>query len=72
MKILVVTNRELKTDFADHRLFGEKVNDKGASEVRLAYAEKNGSKWELDLIKEPKRQNPNNPPSHRTIPNYIS
>lgn len=76
MKLLVITNRNIqKSGAKDEKLFGEQVNDKGASELRLAWAEKRaGGKWRLDLIVEPERQdlNPENLPSQRAFKRYVS
>lgn len=74
MKILVVTNRNIKNGSAtDLNLFGEAVNDKGASEIRLAWAEKvDDANWELALIDEPGTLNPMNLPSRSAFREYIS
>ena len=73
MKILVVTNRKINNSSAtDHTLFGEQVNDKGASELRLAWAEKGaGGKWNLVLIPEPSRLTPENIPSLAAFREYV-
>lgn len=54
MKLLIVTNRRINNESATNEdLFGEKVNVKGASELRLAWAEMNADKsWKLELIPE--------------------
>jgi esterase/lipase superfamily enzyme len=73
MKILVVTNRKINNSSAtDITLFGERVNDKGASELRLAWAEKGaGGKWKLALIPEPSRLTLDNIPSHAAFREYV-
>lgn len=64
MKILVITNRNLMgTNRTDETLFGEDVNNKGASEFRLAWAEKNGKKWQVELVPESNNLNIENLPS---------
>ncbi|MDH3689182.1 MAG: alpha/beta hydrolase [Gammaproteobacteria bacterium] len=54
MAILVVTNRNI-TDATrtDAGLFGERVNTKGPSEIRLAWAQHRRRRWSLQLIPEP-------------------
>ena len=54
MAILVVTNRNIRDSSAtDEGLFGENVNVKGPSELRLAWAEFKNNRWQLELIGEP-------------------
>jgi len=54
MAILVVTNRNIRDSNAtDVTLFGEGVNAKGPSELRLAWAEFKNGRWQLELIDEP-------------------
>jgi len=73
MKLLVVTNRKISNSNAnDITLFGEKVNDKGASELRLAWAEKGaGGKWKLALIPEPDPLTLDNIPSREAFREYV-
>lgn len=53
-RMLVVTNRRLNNPSANNeKLFGENPHINGPAEVRLAWAEKQGKKWKLSLIKEP-------------------
>ena len=64
MAILVVTNRNIQNSRADDEsLFGEGVNVKGPSELRLAWAQHSGDDWRLELIPEPVVLNPMNVPS---------
>jgi len=54
IKMLVVTNRRLENETKnDETMFGENPNINGPAEVRLAWAEKQGKKWNLSLITEP-------------------
>jgi len=73
MKLLVVTNRKIKNSGAnDITLFGEQVNDEGASELRFAWAEKGaGGKWKLALIPEPARLTQDNLPSRAVFREYV-
>ncbi len=53
-KILVVSNRQVTDESAkNERLFGERPNEKGAAEIRLAWAEFKNRKWILEIIPEP-------------------
>lgn len=67
--MLVITNRNiLNISTKDEKMFGEKENEKGASEIRLAHALKNAkgnkkSKWTVDLVNEPEKVSPKNAPS---------
>ncbi len=74
MKLLIVTNRKVRNGSAtDNTLFGETVNDKGASELRLAWAEKiGGGRWKLALIDEPATLTLDNSPSQDAFQNYVS
>lgn len=73
MKILVVTNRNIRNSSAtDEKLFGESVNDRGASELRLAWAENEGGSWKLELIPEPSTLRADNLPSQDAFHNYIN
>ncbi len=64
MAILIVTNRNIRNSNAtDVTLFGEGVNAKGPSELRLAWAEFKNNDWELDLIGEPDEITADNAPS---------
>lgn len=64
MKILVITNRKLMgANRTDETLFGESVNTKGASEFRMAWAEKTGGGWQVDLVPESRTLTPENLPS---------
>ncbi len=68
MAILVVTNRNIANrnrEGAD--LFGDRVNDKGPGEIRLAWAERRRGGWNLDLIPEPDRLRENNRPSRQVF-----
>ena len=65
MAILVVTNRNIvNPDATDVSLFGEGVNAKGPSELRLAWAEYTANDWKLELVPEPDDLNPQTVPSH--------
>ncbi len=74
MKLLVVTNRNIQNSSAtDDTLFGEGVNDKGASELRLAWAQKvGGGKWKLELIPEPSTLTLQNIPSQAAFQDYVT
>lgn len=64
MAILVVTNRNIRdANAGDVSLFGEGVNAKGPSELRLAWAEYTGTDWKLELVAEPADLNPGTVPS---------
>lgn len=73
MKLLIVTNRNIRNSAAtDETLFGEAVNDKGASELRLAWAQKGaGGKWKLELIPEPSTLTLENIPSQIAFQEYV-
>ena len=73
MKMLIVTNRKInKASATDENLFGEEVNDKGASELRLAWAEKGpGGKWVLELIGEPRQLTEANAPSRDAFDTHL-
>jgi esterase/lipase superfamily enzyme len=74
MKLLIVSNRNINNESAtDLSLFGEKVNRQGASEIRLAWAEKGaGGKWKLELIKEPRNLTGDNIPSRSAFLEYLN
>jgi esterase/lipase superfamily enzyme len=73
MKYLIVTNRNLrKKNRTDETLFGEKPNTRGPSELRLAWAEKIGGDWKLELIPEPSTLNSDNLPSQGAFRQYIT
>lgn len=74
MKTLIITNRKVNNSNAtDETLFGEQVNDKGASELRLAWAEKGpGGKWVLELIGEPNQLAEDNMPSREAFNEYVT
>jgi len=64
MAILVVTNRNIRDKNAtDVTLFGEGVNAKGPSELRLAWAEFKNQRWQLELIGEPGNMTADTAPS---------
>ena len=64
MAILVATNRNIANrNRNDPRLFGDRVNSKGPSEIRLAWAERINGRWQLDLVPEPDRLREINRPS---------
>jgi len=73
MKLLVITNRNIKNENAeDLTLFGEEINIEGASNVRLAWAEKvAGGNWKLELIMEPDIIDSSNIPSRSAFKKYI-
>jgi esterase/lipase superfamily enzyme len=73
MKLLVVTNRKIRHSSAtDETLFGEEVNENGASELRLAWAQKGaGGRWELELILEPDQLTLENIPSQVAFREYV-
>lgn len=73
MKMLIVTNRKINNASAtDETLFGEQVNDKGASELRLAWAEKGpGGKWVVQLVGEPNQLTQDNVPSRDAFDSYV-
>ena len=74
MRILVVTNRNIENrNSRDATLFGEGVNSKGSAEIRLAWAEKIGGNWKVDLFGEPRafRTSPvSNLPSSRAFTEF--
>ena len=64
MKILIVTNRRLNgINRTDETLFGDEVNIRGASEIRLAWAERNRNRWRLQLVPEPRNMSEERRPS---------
>ncbi len=72
MKFLIVTNRRIRDGQAtDESLFGESVNARGASELRLAWAERVGDCWVLALIEEPNRLSTDNLPSQDAFKAYM-
>ncbi len=73
MKRLVVTNRKINNSSAtDITLFGEQVNDKGASKLRFAWAEKGAAgKWKLALIPKPALLTLDNLPSRAAFREYV-
>ena len=52
MAILIITNRNIRRRYKDHRAFGDDFNRKGPMELRMATAEKSGSKWRVDIVPE--------------------
>lgn len=74
MKTLIITNRNINNSAAkDHTLFGERENVKGASELRLAWAERrSNNKWRLDLIEEPSTLTEDNLPSHQAMTTFLA
>lgn len=67
--MLIVSNRNLdreqaKQGVGDHRMFGNRLNKKGANEIRFAHATKSAQgKWEVRLVPEPASKIPGNLPS---------
>lgn len=66
--MLVVTNRNIRNGLlhesvGDQLIFGESINDKGPSEIRLAWAENVQDQWQIELIPEPDTLTANNLPS---------
>lgn len=66
--MLVVTNRNINENkrngnVSDETAFGEQVNAKGPNELRLAHAKKVGSKWNVEIVPEPKNMNVATAPS---------
>lgn len=74
MKFLVVTNRNIRNSSAtDETLFGEWVNDRGPSEFRLAWAQRNSrGRWRLDLIEEPPTLTMDNLPSRVAFREFVA
>lgn len=73
MKHLIVTNRRIQDKNSNNEdLFGEKVNLKGASELRLAWAEKVDGSWKLELIDEPSRLTEENLPSESAFKKLLN
>ena len=52
MAILIITNRNIRRRYKDHRAFGDDFNRKGPMELRMAMAKKNGNKWRVDIVPE--------------------
>ena len=52
--IVVISNRNINSEFSDERLFGEQLNPLGAYKSRVALADFNDSsnRWNLELISE--------------------
>lgn len=72
MKMLIITNRNIAKNDAGESWFGEKVNDEGPCELRVAWADKNlNDGWKVDLIPEKTDDFPGNPPSKRTLKEYF-
>lgn len=66
MAILVVTNRNIVDDrHTDEGLFGERVNAKGPSEIRLAWAQPKRRTWSLELVPEPMELTEDSRPSRQ-------
>ncbi len=64
MAILVATNRNIANrNRTDSGLFGDRVNTKGPSEIRLAWAQRVDGRWRLELVPEPDRLRETNRPS---------
>lgn len=68
--MLVITNRNIvrgrfQDGIGDERAFGEQANSKGPSELRLAHATKEGGRWQVRLVEEPRTLRPGNLPSKR-------
>ena len=66
--MLIVTNRNIvtsnfKNEIGDEGAFGDQVNAKGPNEVRFAHADKVNGKWQVRLVKEPKKLTKANIPS---------
>ena len=71
IRMLVVTNRRLENETAtDESMFGENPNINGPAEVRLAWAEKQGRKWNLSLISESSDIRPDNLPSKNVFKEF--
>lgn len=51
--MLVITNRNINDGVTDETAFGERVNDKGPNELRLAHAVKRKGGWTVTLVEEP-------------------
>jgi esterase/lipase superfamily enzyme len=66
--MLVISNRSLDAAFeesgiGDHKAFGEQLNPKGPTEIRLATANLKSGKWKVELCKEPDDLHSDNLPS---------
>ncbi len=66
--MLIVTNRNIRKTHlnglvGDDQVFGESINDKGPSEIRLAWANRDQNGWLIDLIPEPDALTADNLPS---------
>lgn len=69
--MLVVSNRNInhhaiKNGVGNHKAFGERLNDKGANEIRFAHATKQQGAWRVELVPEATTLNAGNLPS-RTV-----
>ena len=73
MKMLLITNRNIVKNTAGAPWFGEQVNEKGASELRLGWANKkrNGD-WSVRLIPEKRQDSADAPPSKRALKEYFN
>ena len=72
MRMLLITNRNIVKNDVGESWFGEKVNDKGPCELRLAWADKNlNDDWNVDLIPEKTEDLQDNPPSKRALKEYF-
>ncbi|WP_444917639.1 alpha/beta hydrolase [Microbulbifer sp. JMSA003] len=68
--MLIITNRnirwkEFKNGVGSYRAFGNKLNRKGANEIRIANADMEGGEWRIRLVKEPKKITKSNLPSEK-------
>ncbi len=71
MRMLVVTNRRINNpDATDETLFGEEVNIKGPSEIRLAWVERVENQWRLELVPEPDMVTEENRPSREVFQQF--
>ena len=72
MRMLVITNRNIVENATGASLFGEKVNDKGPCELRLAWADKDGNDdWKVCLIPEKHQDSPDDPASKHALKEYF-
>lgn len=70
MKLLVITNRNIVTNDKRTESFGERVNEQGPCELRLAWVKKEEFGWEVEVIEEG-IGSPDHAPSKEAIAGYL-
>ena len=70
-KIILISNRNVNTQYSDERLFGDDLNPLAAEELNVALAEYTNRKWSLDLVTDPESPNYSRPVSEKVFKDAI-